>query len=92
MDATLHTDTIHRGGGQIIPTTRRVLFASVLTASPRLLEPVYMVDVQCPESAIGGVHSVLSQRRGHVTVQQQVMGTPMFQMKAYMPVNESFGE
>merc|ERR1712227_671467 len=24
MDVTLHTDAIHRGGGQIIPTTRRV--------------------------------------------------------------------
>merc|ERR1712055_1018572 len=33
-DVTLHADAIHRGGGQIIPTTRRVLYASVLTASP----------------------------------------------------------
>merc|ERR1711962_1222014 len=35
-DATLHADTIHRGGGQIIPTARRVIYASFLTASPRL--------------------------------------------------------
>jgi len=26
-DVTLHTDAIHRGGGQIIPTARRVLYA-----------------------------------------------------------------
>ena len=31
-DVTLHTDAIHRGGGQIIPTARRVLYASALTA------------------------------------------------------------
>merc|ERR1712131_402130 len=37
-DVTLHADAIHRGGGQIIPTARRVLYASVLTASPRLME------------------------------------------------------
>merc|ERR1739844_210420 len=34
-DVTLHTDAIHRGGGQIIPTARRVLYASALTAEPR---------------------------------------------------------
>ena len=91
-DVALHADAIHRGGGQIIPTTRRVLYACVLTAQPRLLEPVYLVEIQCPESAIGGIHSVLSTRRGHVIDQQAVIGTPMFQVKAYLPVNESFGK
>merc|ERR1719450_1355077 len=41
-DVTLHADAIHRGGGQIIPTPRRVLYAAILTASPRLQEPVYL--------------------------------------------------
>ena len=45
-DVTLHTDAIHRGGGQIIPTARRVLYASTLTAAPRLMEPVYLVEIQ----------------------------------------------
>ena len=45
-DVTLHADAIHRGGGQIIPTTRRVLYACMLTAKPRLLEPVYLVEIQ----------------------------------------------
>lgn len=44
-DVTLHADAIHRGGGQIIPTARRVLYASVLTAKPRLLEPIYLVEI-----------------------------------------------
>merc|ERR1719323_1063493 len=39
-DVALHTDAIHRGGGQIIPTARRVLYACQLTAAPRLMEPV----------------------------------------------------
>jgi len=34
-DVTLHTDAIHRGGGQIIPTARRVYYACELTAEPR---------------------------------------------------------
>ena len=45
-DVTLHTDAIHRGGGQIIPTARRVLYACSLTAQPRLMEPVYLVEIQ----------------------------------------------
>jgi len=90
-DVTLHADAIHRGGGQVIPTARRVFYASVLTAEPRLLEPVYLVEVQCPENAMGGIYSVLNRKRGHVFSEAAVAGTPMFIVKAYLPVNESFG-
>ena len=90
-DVTLHADAIHRGGGQIIPTARRVLYASQLLASPRLLEPVYLCEIQCPEAAVGGIYGVLNRRRGIVIEELQVPGTPMFQVKAHLPVNESFG-
>merc|ERR1712136_334418 len=90
-DVTLHADAIHRGGGQIIPTARRVLYASVLTASPRLMEPVYQCEIQCPENAVGGIYGVLNRRRGHVFEESSVSGTPMWIVKAYLPVNESFG-
>ncbi|KAM9831884.1 elongation factor 2 [Neosynchiropus ocellatus] len=90
-DVTLHTDAIHRGGGQIIPTARRALYACQLTAQPRLLEPVYLVEIQCPEAAIGGIYGVLNRRRGHVFDNHKVAGTPMYVVKAYLPVNESFG-
>merc|ERR1711874_555379 len=90
-DVTLHADAIHTGGGQIIPTARRVLYASMLTAEPRLMEPVYLVEIQCPENAVGGIYGVLNRRRGHVFEEAQTPGTPMFVVKAYLPVNESFG-
>ena len=90
-DVTLHTDTIHRGGGQIIPTARRVFYASILTAQPRILEPVYLCEIQCPEVAMGGIYGVLNRRRGHVFEESQMEGTPMFVIKSYLPVNESFG-
>jgi len=90
-DVTLHADAIHRGGGQIIPTARRCFYACIITAAPRLLEPVYLVEIQCPELAVGGIYGVLNRRRGHVIEENQVMGTPMFVVKAYLPVNESFG-
>ncbi|KAI3630814.1 hypothetical protein MIR68_012249 [Amoeboaphelidium protococcarum] len=91
LDVTLHTDAIHRGGGQIIPTCRRVLYASLLTAEPSLQEPVYLCEIQCPENAIGGIYSCLNRRRGQVIAEEQRPGTPMYNVKAYLPVNESFG-
>jgi len=91
VDVTLHGDAIHRGGGQLIPTCRRVCLAACLLATPALQEPVYLVDIQCPENAIGGVYSCLNRRRGQVFSEEQKPGTPMFTIKAYLPVAESFG-
>uniref|UniRef100_A0A8C2EYI2 Eukaryotic translation elongation factor 2, like 2 n=1 Tax=Cyprinus carpio TaxID=7962 RepID=A0A8C2EYI2_CYPCA len=90
-DVTLHADAIHRGGGQIIPTARRVLYACVLTAQPRLMEPIYLVEIQSSEQVVGGIYGVLNRKRGHVFEESQVAGTPIFIVKAYLPVNESFG-
>ncbi|KAI8082780.1 elongation factor 2 [Halteromyces radiatus] len=91
LDVALHADAIHRGGGQIIPTCRRVIYASVLTANPGIQEPVYLVEVQCPETAIGGVYSVMNRRRGVVINEEQRVGTPIMNIKAHLPINESFG-
>ncbi|KAG2569302.1 hypothetical protein PVAP13_7NG380600 [Panicum virgatum] len=90
-DVVLHADAIHRGGGQVIPTARRVIYASQLTAKPRLLEPVYLVEIQAPENALGGIYGVLNQKRGHVFEEMQRPGTPLYNIKAYLPVIESFG-
>lgn len=90
-DVTLHADTIHRGGGQIVPTARRVMYASQLTAEPRLMEPIYLVEIQCPQSVVGGVYSCLNQRRGTVIEETPRPGTPLYNIKAHLPVLESFG-
>ena len=90
-DVTLHADAIHRGGGQIIPTTRRVLYACQLTAQPRIMEPIFQVEIQCPDMAVGGIYGCLNRRRGQVFDNQQIGNTPQVIVKAYLPVNESFG-
>ena len=90
-DVTLHADAIHRGGGQIIPTARRVIYASQLTAKPRFQEPIFLVEIQCPDDAVGGIYQCLSQRRGIVNAEEPIAGTPLVNMKAYLPVAESFG-
>jgi len=91
QDVTLHADTIHRGGGQIIPTARRAFLAAMMTAQPRLMEPIFMVEIQCPENAMGGVYSSLNRKRGTVVEESNRPGTPLYNVKAYLPVSESFG-
>ena len=50
-------------------------------------------DLACvsPDQALGGIYSVLNQKRGHVFEEAQRPGTPIFNLKAYLPVIESFG-
>jgi len=90
-DVTLHADAIHRGGGQIIPTARRVMYACMLTAGHCMMEPIFAVEIQCPEPAVGGIYGCMNQRRGMVVGEEHIDGTPMMMIKAYLPVAESFG-
>lgn len=91
IDIKLHSDAPHRNAQQLVPAARRAYFAGLLSSQPRILEPVYLVEVTTDESAIRGVYSVLSTRRGHVFSSEQKEGTPVFTLKAYLPVMKSFG-
>jgi elongation factor 2 len=90
-DVTLHTDSIHRGAGQIMPPTRRCCFAAELTAKPTLQEPVFLVEITCPQDAMSGVYQCMNLRRGCVFEENPREGTPLIQVKAHLPVAESFG-
>jgi len=91
MDVSLHADAVHRGGGQIVPTARRVMYAAQLTAQPRLMEPIFLVEIQCPQTVVGGIYAVMNKRRGQIIEEIQRVGTPLTNIKAHLPVMESFG-
>lgn len=91
VDANLIADSIHRGGGQMIPCARRVFYASQLTARPRFQEPMFLCEIQTPQDVIGSIYQVMSQRRGVVQSEEPIEGTPMTIVKSYLPVAESFG-
>jgi len=91
LDTTLHPDSIHRGGGQIIPTSRRVFYACQLKAVPKLQEPFFLVEITCPNDVCGAVYSCLTQKRGEIEDETPISGTPITMIRAYLPVAESFG-
>jgi U5 small nuclear ribonucleoprotein component len=90
-DVELAQEAIFRGGGQIIPTARRACYGSFLMAGPRLMEPVYSVNMTGPVNAVASVYAVLARRRGHVLSDGPIAGTPLHRVKGLVPVIDSFG-
>ncbi|CEG40323.1 116 kda u5 small nuclear ribonucleoprotein component-like [Plasmopara halstedii] len=91
LDATIASEPIHRGGGQVIPTARRVAYSAFLTATPRMLEPMYALEIQCPADTVSSLYQVLSRRRGHITHDAPKAGSPLYTVRGFVPVIESFG-
>ncbi|CAJ0636770.1 6617_t:CDS:10 [Entrophospora sp. SA101] len=77
--------------GQIITTMRDVCRQSFLEWSPRLMLAMYSCDIQVTTEALGRVYAVISRRRGHIISEELKEGTPFFQIRALLPVVESFG-
>ncbi|XP_056608487.1 116 kDa U5 small nuclear ribonucleoprotein component [Triplophysa dalaica] len=91
LDAVIAQEPLHRGGGQVIPTSRRVVYSAFLMATPRLMEPYYFVEVQAPADCVSAVYTVLARRRGHVTQDAPIPGSPLYTIKAFIPAIDSFG-
>eukprot|EP00494_Astrolonche_serrata_P014235 UN14367 len=70
---------------------RTALIESQLAAKPRLLEPTYIVAIQCPKSALSTIYGILHQRNGSVYEEFVREGTMLHILKAYVPVYDSFG-
>jgi len=90
MDAVLHADAIHRGGGQIIPTARRGFFAAVLDSQPVLMEPVFLAEILTEQEIAAKIHPLVMRLRGFVVDEHPKEGTPLYIVKAHIPVSESF--
>ena len=75
VNVELHEDPVHRGYAQIVPATRRTLYASILSADPILLEPILKIEAKVPPELMGAVTSVITSKRGkilNVTQQEYV--------------------
>jgi len=89
MDVKLHADSIHRGTGQIQPPTRRVLFASIMTAECRLQEPMYIATIEAPAMSQPGIMQALGRCRGELVVSEDQ--GDMVSVQAYIPIAETIG-
>ena len=91
LNASLADKPIHRGGGQIIPTARRTVHSALLTATPRLMEPIYRLQIQCPGEMVDSIQPILTRRRGHIVQDRPISGSMLYSVKGFIPVLDSFG-
>ncbi|CAG9310997.1 unnamed protein product [Blepharisma stoltei] len=91
LEAAMAAEPIYRASGQIIPTVRRVCYSSFLLSSPRLMEPYYLVEIQCTQDCIPAVHLVMTKRRGHIDMEEPKPGSPHYTLLGTLPVIDSFG-
>merc|ERR1711953_1071721 len=78
-------------GGQIMPAAKKVFYATQIASDPILYEPMFLVDITVPQPALSGVYQTLNARRGTVDTMQERIGTPLVQIRSFLPVAESFG-
>lgn len=104
--ADIAEEPMYRGGGQIIPTARKVAFLSFLTADPRMMEPYVFVEIIAPPDVVRGAVAesssrepkrslledmILEKRRGKIVKKSEIPGTPLFKVHAVLPAIDSFG-
>eukprot|EP00937_MAST-01D_sp_MAST-1D-sp2_P007366 g7366.t1 len=91
VGAEVAAEAMQRGGGQVIPTARRVAYSAFLLSAPRLMEPIYRVEINAPADVVPALGDILMRRRGHVVQDAPKPGSPMYVVKAFLPVIDSFG-
>jgi U5 small nuclear ribonucleoprotein component len=60
-------------------------------ATPKILEPIYFVEIQSPIDCIKGIYDVLDRRRGNVFYDGPKPGSPFYEIHCYVPCIDSFG-
>ncbi|MCX6771105.1 MAG: elongation factor EF-2 [Candidatus Micrarchaeota archaeon] len=88
-DATIHEDPVHRGPAQIIPATKRPIYAAMIYAGVTLQEPKQKVTILCPQSYMGNVITLIQGRRGQLLGMEQEGEQSTIIVK--LPVAEMFG-
>ncbi|MFA6214924.1 MAG: elongation factor EF-2, partial [Candidatus Micrarchaeia archaeon] len=88
-DATIHEDPVHRGPAQIIPATKRPIYAAMIYAGVTLQEPKQKVTILCPQNYMGNVITLIQGRRGQLINMEQEGEQSTIIVK--LPVAEMFG-
>ena len=91
LECVLAKEPLYKAPGQLIPAARRVCYSSFLLATPRLMEPYYLTEIQCTKDCISAIYTLLQRRRGHVTLEEPKPGSPHYTILASVPVMDSFG-
>eukprot|EP00474_Spongospora_subterranea_P005945 CRZ06403.1 hypothetical protein [Spongospora subterranea] len=62
-----------------------------VAGSPRLVEAMYRVQLQCTSNQLGNLCNVLARRRGRTVRDEMIEGTDIFVVESIVPVESSIG-
>lgn len=89
VDATIHEDPVHRGPAQIVPASKRPIYAAMLLAGISLQEPKQKVTILVPQDFMSNVITLVQGRRGNMLdIQQEGEQATLI---AKIAVSELFG-
>lgn len=88
-DVTMCADAIHRGGGQIIPTVRRLCLGCQLMSQPVLLEPILRAEIVIPAGDSEHICTLLASHRGYVLSTESLPGSLLCRLTAAIPANQT---
>ncbi|EAK88970.1 Snu114p GTpase, U5 snRNP-specific protein, 116 kDa [Cryptosporidium parvum Iowa II] len=91
LDVNLSSDKVSRGTGQIVPASRRACYTSMFLASPKILEPISLVEIICPSGLDEFINNIVSKRRGHAGKEIPIPASPLVTILAFVPAIETFG-
>ncbi|MFC1723123.1 elongation factor EF-2, partial [Nanoarchaeota archaeon] len=89
MDCKLHEDAIHRGPAQMYPAIREGIRGAMAVAGPVMYEPIQTLRFEAPETYMGEISKLISNKRGQLLDMQQEGDSVT--VLAKMPVGEMFG-
>lgn len=82
----LHSDNVHRSSGQIIPAARRAFLGAQLCASPTLVEPFFLAEIQSDQKVLSKIYSLIFKKRGSVIEEVPKEGSDLVVLRSYLPV------
>eukprot|EP01119_Soliformovum_irregulare_P017176 TRINITY_DN5056_c0_g1_i1.p1 TRINITY_DN5056_c0_g1~~TRINITY_DN5056_c0_g1_i1.p1 ORF type:complete len:1064 (-),score=378.08 TRINITY_DN5056_c0_g1_i1:194-2935(-) len=77
--------------GQMMSAMKESCRRAFLSKSLRIMEPMYLCDIQIPSTMMGQMYAVLGRRRAKILREEVKEGTYIYITRAYLPVIESFG-
>ncbi|TFK96526.1 translation elongation factor 2 [Pterulicium gracile] len=75
----------------VITSMKEGCHSALLSWSPRLMLAMYTCDIQVSMDVLGKVYGVVAKRHGQILAEEIKEGTSFFDIKATLPVIESFG-
>ena len=88
-DVCMCVDAIHRGGGQVIPTIRRLCFGCQLMSQPALLEPILRAEIVIPAEDSELICTLLAAHRGYVLSTESLPGSLLSRLTAAIPATQT---